>query len=539
MLIQIQRALRDETERHQSEVNSLERHIAQLTNDVKQGRQLSHDLEIEINTLNEELRTAKRVEDSLNEELQELRLKISIGGRDSEHLRKIQAENSEFKSQLAALQDHLDAVSAQRDRLTRDMTGLHNQLNDTQRLEQEFGSVRAERDDLRMSAMAAQINVAKLKAQVNDLTRDPKQLEEKLAVITQERDSLQTQVTSLRSQLDDTKHQVDIQANRLRTVERNLQDAREDLEREQRKHVARSPHGNSEVRKLEDLLQQSRLRQAELGKINATHLDEINNLNRRVKRLEGELEAIQRHASATTAGERTLHSQLTLAKGQLADARAQLAEKEREFKQRLDENGSEVERLKKRQMESVQAKLKLEEQVRSLTRQVARLESEVKLSSDVNGEKDLLSRLLTAKKELDLVREDAEQKENKSQKHIRTLQLEIENLQDQTEKLSRDLHMTKKDANSQSQLLRRQLQESRDQMTQLKNKTFDHHTGSALTTQVEKRHTSELRGLGKQIQYLKAKLFREETFRLDLQYTKNFILMQINCFESWSVPSKP
>ena len=412
------------------------------------------------------------------------------------------------------------------------MTGLRDQLNDTQRIEQEFGTVRAERDDLRMSTMAAQINVAKLKAQVNDLSRDPKQLEQKLAIVTRERDSLQTQVASLRSQLDDTKNQVDIQANRIRTLERNLHDAREDFEREHQKYVARSPHGNSEVRKLEDLLQQSRLRQAELGKINATHLDEINTLNRRAKRLEGELEAIQRHATANATADRTLHSQLTLAKGQLADAQAQLAQQEREFKQRLEENGSELERLKKGQMESVQTKLKLEEQVHSLTRQVTRLESDVKLSNDVQGEKDLLSRLLSIKKELGVVREDAEQKENKSQKHIRRLQLELENLRDQTERLSRDLHMTKKDANSQSQLLRRQLQESRDQLKQLKSKTFDHHAGSALTTQVEKRHTSELRGLGKQIRYLKAKLFREETFRVDLQYAKNFILMQINCFET-------
>ena len=461
-----------------------------------------------------------------------MRRKLAIGGRDSEHLRKIQAENAEFKSQIATLQDRLDEVSAQRDRLTRDMAGLQDQLNDTHRIEREFGSVRAERDDLRKSTMAAQINVAKLKAQVNDLTRDPKQLEQKLAIVTRERDSLQTQVTSLRSQLDDTKHQVDIQANRLRTLERNLQDAREDLEREQQKYVARSPHSNSEVRKLEDLLQQSRLRQAELGKINATHLDEINTLNRRVKRLEGELEAIQNHASGNSVVDRTLHSQLTLAKGQLADARSQLAQQEREFKQRVEENGSEIERLKKGQIDSVQTKLQLEEEVRSLTRQITRLESDVKHSSDSRSEKDLLSRLLSVQKELDLVREDAEQKENKSQKHVRRLQLELENLRDQIEKLSRDLHLTKKDANSQSQLLRRQLQESRDQLNQLKNKTFDQHAGSALTTQVEKRHTSELRGLGKQIRYLKAKLFREETFRLDLQYTKNFILMQINCFET-------
>src|SRR5438046_2838814 len=83
-LIQIQRALREETERHQTEVNSLQRQIIQLTIDVKQGRELHENLETEINALNEELRTAKHVEDSLNDELQELRQKLHLGSRDSE-----------------------------------------------------------------------------------------------------------------------------------------------------------------------------------------------------------------------------------------------------------------------------------------------------------------------------------------------------------------------------------------------------------------------------------------------------------------------
>src|SRR5437667_10389005 len=123
-LIQIQHTLREETERNQTEVNSLQRQIAQLTTDVKQDRELHENLETEINALNEELRTAKRVEDSLNDELQDLRQKVHLRSRDSEDLKKIQLENTEFKKQIAALQDRLDEVSAQRDGLTREMTEL-------------------------------------------------------------------------------------------------------------------------------------------------------------------------------------------------------------------------------------------------------------------------------------------------------------------------------------------------------------------------------------------------------------------------------
>ena len=123
--------------------------------------------------------------------------------------------------------------------------------------------------------------------------------------------------------------------------------------------------------------------------------------------------------------------------------------------------------------------------------------------------------------------------------NIRRLQLEIDNLRDQAEALQRDLQRNKKESdrhNNQVQLLRRQLQESRDALKRLRNKTVDEHIPSASTVQVEKRHNAELRGLGKQIRYLKAKLFREETFRLDLQYAKKFFLMQINCFETLLLP---
>src|SRR5271155_4134937 len=138
----MQRALHDETERHQQEVNTLETRITSLTSELKSQTLSNEDLVTEINSLNEELRTAKRVEDSLNQEIQDLKQKIFSGGRDSEHLRKLQAENSEFRAQIATLQGRVDAVSAQRDRLTRDVTGLQDQVNDTKAIEKEFGSLR-------------------------------------------------------------------------------------------------------------------------------------------------------------------------------------------------------------------------------------------------------------------------------------------------------------------------------------------------------------------------------------------------------------
>jgi len=49
----------------------------------------------------------------------------------------------------------------------------------------------------------------------------------------------------------------------------------------------------------------------------------------------------------------------------------------------------------------------------------------------------------------------------------------------------------------------------------------------------ETRHLGELRGLARQIRYLKAKVEREKGFRMDLSFVKSFFLMQINLYSTW------
>ncbi|KAH0562834.1 hypothetical protein GP486_002541 [Trichoglossum hirsutum] len=53
--------------------------------------------------------------------------------------------------------------------------------------------------------------------------------------------------------------------------------------------------------------------------------------------------------------------------------------------------------------------------------------------------------------------------------------------------------------------------------------------------QAEQRHQGEIKGLVKQIQYLRSKCHREETFRADLAYAKRYFLMQIELYNAWYV----
>lgn len=51
--------------------------------------------------------------------------------------------------------------------------------------------------------------------------------------------------------------------------------------------------------------------------------------------------------------------------------------------------------------------------------------------------------------------------------------------------------------------------------------------------QTDKRHQAELRGLVKQIQFMRSKVEREERFRRGMAFEKRFLLMQIECFREW------
>ena len=49
----------------------------------------------------------------------------------------------------------------------------------------------------------------------------------------------------------------------------------------------------------------------------------------------------------------------------------------------------------------------------------------------------------------------------------------------------------------------------------------------------EKRHEGELKGLAKQISFLRARCEREEGFRKGLVWTKRWFLMQVDMYNKW------
>jgi uncharacterized FlaG/YvyC family protein len=65
------------------------------------------------------------------------------------------------------------------------------------------------------------------------------------------------------------------------------------------------------------------------------------------------------------------------------------------------------------------------------------------------------------------------------------------------------------------------------------DRTLDEKQLNSQLAATNRRHESELKGLVKQIEYLRAKCTREESFRSDLVFTKKFFLMQVKMYSQW------
>lgn len=169
-------------------------------------------------------------------------------------------------------------------------------------------------------------------------------------------------------------------------------------------------------------------------------------------------------------------------------------------------------------------------------------------SGHARREAELRIQLRDAKSELEESRQQALQKDERLQTAIRKEQELRERLKnskttsEETMYLEQDLKAQLQDAELELQTLQRQvggrelkLQASLRRENELRSK-FRSMQAEADNTQThmaesrDKTHEKEIRGLAKQIQYMRARCSREEGFRKDLVFTKRWFLMQVEMY---------
>jgi chromosome segregation ATPase len=188
-------------------------------------------------------------------------------------------------------------------------------------------------------------------------------------------------------------------------------------------------------------------------------------------------------------------------------------------------------------------------------------ESEVTAQTQIIEERrELHDRLKATSTELEQLQSQVRSRDNEirsRRKHERELESQLRSLQNEKQQVDSQATSAKSELERVSRKYQRaveqsvQLQQAWDEERKAIRQRvhFSESTGkredakSSKTAeeaersiqQAEKRHQAEIKGLAKQIRYLKAKAAREATFRSDLTFSKNFFLMQIQLYSSWYV----
>ena len=541
--MKLQEALESEKQRHQSEETILDHQIKELQQDIDHKRRDLEDLQSEHAEIKEELRISQR-DCAVSEE----------------NIVSLEDENE-------VLRIHLEEASAAKDEAITakdDIEDLHLQLRS---LKQDLISAEKARTDavVELETFVADHQASKgSKEQLDSRLRD---METQLQCVRREKQALQSQIA-----------QTNIELGSIRTI------------------TAQAEANRSEAVNLHRDLSAARERETDYLRREAMQKEITRDLKRQIADLErkvheAELSRLAVDSPKSSVGGSARKNEIVEVRRQLADAHQQINDLrastkavEREAKRKAAAVGKEVQQ---RFDECEQQKEQLEYHIADL-----RLQHEELIVNANTAEqtiKRLRNRILSLEKDFHAVRltqaDDHTIAEERKDLHemLKDAKLEAEDLQVQiagNEKRLQAASIREADLRAQLKRVRdeRTLQtqkssaltvelESLQQRYERSVEEFAHsqkgweeerhaivsrvrfpnmsissvHAGDStevkqMETELqekEKRHAAELRGLAKQIQWMRARCVREERFRSGLAYEKKFLMLQIEMFNAW------
>lgn len=497
----LQEAIDSEKQRHMQEEAVLNRQIKDLGDDLSQKRRTLDEQRNELLTAREELRVSRREEQALKEKVQALEdevvvLQSSLADEQEYAKGRLQKASPDVESQL-------QKAIADRQTLRDQLANAHVELHD---LRTSMAEIEAERDELHAQLDRGQT--------ADDTTR-----------IDREKLELRRTTTRLENEL-----------KRLRDDKSALMEAKETLEKQLGSEIERATAEegrlSAEIDRLQDkLLAGSGNRDREL----TTARTKVQRLERRVQ----ELEMLLEHQAPLENEQSTAHGDLSVLRHSLEEAR----KREKTLLQREAEQKASTRTLKSR--------------VSDLERDLHEaLMNKFDTSSPQNSPSDKLhEELRNLRKQLS----DA----HRSLKEVKAKNRDLERAA-MREEDQKDLHELLKSSTLEAESLALKVSERDSRLNELKNQLrrireerafcirkvetatrelealqqrYDEalEKVSAAKTSSKTKHEKEMRGLGKEIVWLRARLHREEKFRRDLAWSKGLMELGERVRVAWLV----
>lgn len=560
--MRLQEALESEKQRHLQEEKVLSKQIDELNQDLSAKRSASDEHRSEFNNAREELRISVREQALLKEKATELEEEIEVLQADIEQQHELVQQLQQRSSSAS------DALVA---KLKKEKADLQESLGN-HRLELEAAkratqAAESERDEIEARLDQAQQtgeNTTEVQQDKRELKRERQRLEKELEKSRKERDTLAQTNKELEEELDAEidrataeEHRLSTELDSLRNKQLTSSDARDKEIISAKNKIHRL---ETRIRDLEDMLEnQSR-------KVSSPGAD--------VSGLRHDLEEARKHETAATKREADLKSSNRDLKMKINDLERQLHEARlAELKAKSpassvsSNSGREVNELRKEVFDA-RAQLKtLQEQNQQLRRSARRLSQDetqqavlqAQLDSKVDEMDNLASKLDdqnqlvgTLRKELARIRSERDEARQAVRdttrredsldlrnelKRLRTERNEARNVTLQIAGRSREALALKSELlrlrEERAQANRRaDVVESELDVVQSRYESMLERLTSG-PTQDDSTLEKQVRGLMKEVLWLKARCRREERLRKDLAWSKTYIengeAMRVQC----------
>ena len=570
----LQSGLEDGNEKAREEIDAVEQEAVVLRAELEGARaQLSH-------THDDAAMSSAQVADEINGRLR----------ATTEELRQIKAEKQSLQDKLAktsldmhALQLSSALAEAERDELKSQLMHMQNQVDATYRLDQE-------KLDLRTSKLKLEGDVGRLREERKGLMDKnaalERELEAEIARAAAEESRLSQQVADLERKL------VAASASR----DRELNAAKQKVQRLETQldgYQNYSPHNEqdevaAELSIIQKDLSAARKKEAEYVQREAAQKEIVRELRHKVTNLERhshELEVarltVESPKSSVAGSARkselvAVQRQLADAHQQIWDSRAKSKEELKTLQRRLAESEQQAQtnldtyEQQREQLETELSTIRHKQDIlvtknNTLTQTIARLRTRISSlekelhahrqattadNTIVEERKDLHEMLKDAKltaedlqvqitaREAQLTASASREKDLRAQiKRIReeregfaqtatALSTELENLQTRYERAVNKLSYQQRKWEEERKALTSHVRFANTSMSTVHADDTQHH-------ELISQHATELRGLAKQIHWLRAKCEREESFRWGLVFEKKYMQKQIRMFELW------
>lgn len=580
-------ALEDEVEVLQ---NGLDEEADKASEEMQVAERQANDLRLSLTAAKKEL---AQVQDSNAEKSGEVvdDLISKIDAAD-EQLRQVKAERQSLQDKLAtanldlrALQSSSTEIEAERDEIRSQLEQMRNQVDETFKFDQE-------KIDLRTSKLKLENDIGRLceerKGLVERTAATERELESEIRRASSEEGRLNEEILDMQRKLTVAGGGRDRELMAAKQKAQRLEARIGELEGLSGK-IEDDGEALAELSIVQRDLSTARKKEAEYLQREAAQKEAVRDLKQKIARIERlsheqEVARLTVDSPKSSVGGSARKNELAEAQHQLADAHQQLrdartkskddlktlqrrlAESERHAQSNLDTHEQQREHLEaelsaaRNEQDIIIAKNTTATEIISRLRtRISSLENDIRVhrqatTADVTiaeERKDLHEMLKDAKltaedlqvqissRESQLASASNRERDLRAQlKRVReertvqtqrstALSTELENVQSRYERAVDNLTRQQQNWDEERKAMASRVRFANTSMSSL------HANDNQNLDLMQQKHTGELKGLAKQIQWLRAKCTREEGFRSGLAYEKKFLLMQIEMFEAW------